>query len=76
MNAIGNNQSAVINGREFSGHALDQMQGRGILSPSAVEDVIKFPTQIIPGNIPNTFVYSNGNLRVIINNFGKVITVY
>ena len=33
----GTNKSTYINGREYSGHALDRMQGRG-LYPSVVED--------------------------------------
>lgn len=76
MNSIGNNKASVVNGREFSGHALDQMQGRGILSPSVVEDAIRYPTQVIQGNTPNTAVFIKDNLRVVINSSGKVITVY
>ena len=34
------NKSDYINGREYSGHALDRMQDRGIL-PSVVEHTIK-----------------------------------
>jgi RHS repeat-associated protein len=77
MNAIGNNQSATIDGINYSGHALDQMQGRGILSPTVVKDAIINSLQILPGNTPNTFMHiGNNGLRVILNSSGKVITVY
>lgn len=36
----GTNAPANINGRDYSGHAIDQMQGRGV-PPSAVEDTIQ-----------------------------------
>ncbi|GAA5264102.1 hypothetical protein ACOSOMT5_P0522 [Acidiphilium sp. MT5] len=71
------NTPATINGREFSGHALDQMQNRGI-PPSAVENAIK------PGNLFNvneakgTYGYfdQTNNLRVITNiKSGRVVTV-
>lgn len=42
------NTPTAIGGREFSGHALDQMQGRGFM-PSVVENTIQrgttFPTR-------------------------------
>ena len=77
MNAIGNNQSATIDGVHYSGHALDQMQGRGILSPSIVKDALMNNVNIISGNSPNTFIVTGQNgIRVIINQFGKVITIY
>jgi|GEM_PF-6262140 len=61
---------------KFTGHALDQMQNRGIISPSAVMDAIKNPVRITLGNTPNTFVYfSNNSFKVITNNFGDVISV-
>lgn len=30
----------IINGSKFTGHALDQMQARGILSPNSVLDLV------------------------------------
>ena len=41
------NTPTVINGRAYSGHALDQMQGRGLV-PSIVENTISYlyPTQL------------------------------
>ena len=47
--ARGTNAPEVSNGREFSGHALDEMQAEGI-PPSAVENTIQNWTS--PGN-PN-----------------------
>ncbi|MCY3821372.1 MAG: DUF4258 domain-containing protein [Gammaproteobacteria bacterium] len=69
------NQPTTINDREFSAHALDQMQNRGV-TPSVVESAInsggRFPTQ--PGT---TGFYDAGNdLRVIMNSdTGRVVTV-
>ena len=37
--ADGTRRPAVINGRQYTGHAIDRMQGRGIM-PSVVEDTI------------------------------------
>ena len=63
-----------VNGRQYSGHALDQMQNRGIL-PTVVENTIKngenFPAR--PGTIG--YYDSSNNIRVIINSHnGQVIT--
>lgn len=69
------NTPSVINGRKFTGHALDQMQNRGILSPTAVNDVIKNPAKILPGNTPGTSVFIRDNLKVVTNAMGDVLTV-
>lgn len=70
------NESQVINGRSFSGHALDQMQNRGIM-PSSVESAIQNGIQF-PGNRPDTVEYLDleNKLRVIVNSkTGNVVTV-
>jgi RHS repeat-associated protein len=71
----GTNRPQKINDREFTGHALDQMQGRGIPS-SVVEDTIAngIPG---PGNQPGTATHTNiGNgIQVVTNTSGDVITV-
>jgi RHS repeat-associated protein len=71
-----NNTPTIINGLRYSGHALDQMQGRGFV-PSVVEDTLMtgIPS---PGNLPGTTVYFNmtNNVRVVMNNnTGNIITV-
>lgn len=38
----GTNVPAVINGRKFTGHALDRIQGNGF-APMIIEDAIKIP---------------------------------
>lgn len=66
----------IINDREFSGHALDQMQNRGIF-PSVVENTIKV-SDPLPGNLPNTLVYYDpiNKVTVVVNALrGRVITV-
>ena len=69
------NTPTTINNRNFSGHALDQMQNRG-LTPSVVENTLqtgtKFPTK------PGTTGYydSVNNVRVITNSdTGTIVTV-
>jgi hypothetical protein len=64
---------ATIGGRRYTGHALDQMQGRGAV-PSVVEDTIRNGTQS-PGNLPNTIKHSTSQMDVVTNPNGDVITV-
>jgi RHS repeat-associated protein len=71
INAPGN-----VYGRDYSGHAFDQMQGRGI-PPSAVENTIQ-TGQPFPGNKPNTTGYYDpvNNLTAITDSAsGRVVTV-
>jgi hypothetical protein len=70
------NAPAVIGGRAFSGHALDQMQNRGIM-PSVVENAIQTGSQVA-GKTPGTVVYFDpvNKIRVIVNlETGNVVTV-
>ena len=75
LNVVTKNSPTTINGTKFTGHALDQMQARGILSPSVVLDVIKNPARILPGNTPGTTAFLGNNLKVITNKAGDIITV-
>ncbi len=75
MKVLTKNSPTTIGGRKFTGHALDQMQSRGILSPRAVLDVIKNPARTFPGNTPGTSVFIRDNLKVITNKAGDIITV-
>ena len=72
--AVSKNSAKVINGVKFTGHALDRMQERGILSPSVVIDTIQNPSQVLPGDMPNTMVYIRENLKVVVNASGDIIT--
>jgi RHS repeat-associated protein len=67
----GSNSPAVINGRTYSGHALDRMQARG-LTPSVVEDAIANGASS-PGRGGST-IYTTGQARVIVNARGVVVT--
>ncbi len=70
------NPPEILNGRNFSGHAIDRMQERGY-TPAVVENVIKNGDKTI-GNKPNTVVFTDAknNIRVIVNSeTGKVITI-
>ena len=70
----GTNKPEVINGRKYTGHSLDQMQGRGT-PPSAVEEAIQNGSKA-PGNTPGTTIHTSSDVRVITNSNGDVITVY
>jgi hypothetical protein len=70
----GTNLPTIINGRKFTGHALDSMQSRGFI-PTIVENIIKHPTKVITGKTSGTTVYIGEKLKVVLNNAGDVITV-
>ena len=57
----------------YSGHALDQMQGRGFLT-MMVEDIIAHPTELTAQE-GGKMMYGNPLGRVVLNNQFKVITV-
>jgi RHS repeat-associated protein len=72
----GTNSPGSVNGTDYSGHAFDQMQGRGI-PPSAVENSIETGVSA-PGNLPGTTTSYDAvnNLTVVTNSYtGRVITV-
>ncbi|MFI1017802.1 polymorphic toxin-type HINT domain-containing protein [Streptomyces sp. NPDC020965] len=69
------NKPATINGREFSGHALDRMQERGIM-PSVVENTISVGERS-PGKNAGTSAYyeSGNNVTVVVDTAsGRVVT--
>jgi hypothetical protein len=69
----GTNAPATIGGRNFTGHALDQMQSRGF-TPTVVENAIQHGART-PGNQAGTFQHVFEGVRVITNEAGGVITV-
>ncbi len=70
----GTNAPENIGGRDYTGHGLDQMQGRGV-PPSTVEEAINNGTSS-PGNQPGTTVYNGSNgVTLVIGSNGQVITV-
>jgi RHS repeat-associated protein len=69
----GTNAPATINGRQYTGHALDQMQSRGIPS-SVVEDAIQNGIKS-PGNTSGTTVNLGPDVKVVTNSSGGVVTV-
>ncbi|RCV85956.1 DUF637 domain-containing protein, partial [Billgrantia montanilacus] len=67
------NASTSIAGREYSGHALDRMQDRGIM-PSVVEDTIR-NGQSYPSRGGTTVFHSpENNISVVVNGQGDVVT--
>jgi RHS repeat-associated protein len=71
----GTNQPGAYEGRDYSGHAFDQMQGRGI-PPSAVENAIQQGAKA-PGNTPGSTTHYDAvnNVTAVTNSSGRVITV-
>ncbi|MEU9808961.1 hypothetical protein [Mycobacterium sp. NPDC050853] len=71
----GTNPPATINGRYFTGHALDQMQARGI--PPTVVDSIVSTVKPVAGNKPGTLLYIDpvNKIWVVTNTKGDVVTV-
>ncbi|MFS0704279.1 RHS repeat-associated core domain-containing protein [Cellulomonas sp. 179-A 9B4 NHS] len=71
----GTNAPATIAGRQYSGHALDRMQERG-LTPSVVEDAITHGVRS-PGNDGATVFESVKNgVTAVVNDVGRVITAW
>ena len=69
----GTNTPTTIDGRRYSGHALDQMQGRGF-TPRVVENSIEHGKRA-PGNRPGSTEHLFEGVKVITNDEGGVITV-
>ena len=69
------NATSQISGREYSAHALDQMQNRGI-TPTVVEDAIKNGVSSIGKKPGTTAHYSqSNNITVIVSTeSGRVVT--
>jgi len=68
------NEPAIIDGRPYSGHALDRMQGRGV-TPSVIEDAIQ-RGQSAAGRGGTSIYYSPDNrVSVVVGPSGRVITV-
>ncbi|WP_213881961.1 RHS repeat-associated core domain-containing protein, partial [Pseudomonas sp. dw_358] len=74
----GTNEAGNIDGRDYSGHALDQMQGRGI-TPTPVEDAIVNGNSRPDKDYPDSRTEhqsADGKLIVITDSAtGRVITV-
>lgn len=69
----GTNVPTVINGLPYSGHAIDQMQSRGI-PPSVIDDAISHG-ETYPGYRGITIHHSiENNVSVLLNSEGKVVT--
>jgi RHS repeat-associated protein len=67
------NTPTVINGQTYTGHALDQMQGRG-LTPSVIEDTIARGAQTAGRD--GAKIFTTDQARVIVNPDGSIKTVY
>lgn len=69
----GTNAPGTIGGRQYGGHALDEMMSEGF-TPSVVEDAIRFG-QSTTGASGRVVYYSSAyNVTVIVEN-GRVVTV-
>jgi hypothetical protein len=71
----GTNRARIVDGIRYTGHALDQMQGRGI-PPSAVENTIQHGVRS-PGYDGATVIYDSKNdITVVMSPNGSVKTVH
>jgi filamentous hemagglutinin len=68
------NEATNINGLDYSAHAVDRMQDRGI-PPSVVENTIKYGVSKPNGGGKTSYYDSGNNVSVIVNNKGSVVTV-
>lgn len=69
----GTNPQATIGGRQYGGHALDEMMSEGF-TPSVVEDAIKHG-QVATGASGRVAYYSGANNVTVILENGRVVTV-
>ncbi|MEM1223524.1 MAG: DUF4258 domain-containing protein [Verrucomicrobiota bacterium] len=70
------NAPGTVNGRDFSGHAFDQMRNRG-LTPSVVENAIQTGSRSAGGTPGTSMIHDAvNNVTVIVNDAGGVVTVY
>lgn len=71
----GTNVPTTISGVDYSAHAIDQMQGRGI-PPTAVKNTIQNGVVYPTGEGTTGYYDSVNNVRVITNSTtGRVVTV-
>jgi hypothetical protein len=71
----GANLPAEIGGRQYTGHALDRMQGRGI-PPSVVENTIQKGQCTPQDGGKNKYYDPENKVTVIIGNNGQVISIW
>jgi hypothetical protein len=74
ITVVTRNGRARIRDRVFTGHALDRMQGRGIM-PSVVEEAIRNGVRSRQGLTKLKFFDPNNKITVVTSRRGRVITV-
>ena len=69
------NELSINNGRKFSGHALDQMQNRGV-TPTVVENTINTRSRV-SSSTKETFEYIDevNGVNVVVNLGGRIVTM-
>jgi hypothetical protein len=69
------NKSEIIDGHQYSGHALDQIRNRGI-PMSVVKDTLRTGTKIPSRNETSIFYNATEKIQVVVDNKTKnIITV-
>jgi hypothetical protein len=73
----GTNAPGSVGGRDYTGHAFDQMQGRGI-PPSAVENTIQNGTESAGNTSAETVFHDPANNLTVVTDTGsgRVVTVH
>jgi RHS repeat-associated protein len=72
LGSVARNTPTTINGRVYTGHALDQMQARGLV-PSVIEDTIAQGAR--SAGRDGATIFTTNQARVIVNPNGSVKTV-
>jgi hypothetical protein len=70
----GTNEPCVINGRPYSGHAVDKTQREGI-TPSVVENAIEYGEDTVGSAVTRYYDPGNNVSVIVANDSGVVVTV-
>jgi len=75
VNSLGN-ESTVINGRIYTGHALNEMQNGGIY-PTVVENTIQYGVSVQSTDPTTIRLYESGNnITAVLNSGGDIVTTF
>jgi hypothetical protein len=74
LNVTTPNSSAIIGNQTYTGHALDQMQSRG-LTPAVVDDAIGFGVATQSANGTTIYYSAANNVSVVTSASGRIVTV-
>lgn len=56
-------------------HGINQTINRGI-SAGAIHDALNNPIKVVPGSTPNSWKYYGADAVVVLNPFGRIVTLW